>query len=773
MTRNTDLKDFALLRDHCDKTSRITESVIDDFLVAFAAKHHVLEKKMDQSLSRFRQLLSKFDRSDVDLFKSQYIIHEVFKKGGLIEKFLRNPVLNRFSGEERIYLEQQVAVPWRFSFSEILNEPARDFYIMKDVFSGEEYLLFSPSIVRIKATGQMLLWFNLIGFNGSCWQSYGPIGAYQSFGPEEIFFFATEKNPYIEDESEVQTDIENDPLPYMMLLSGAAYPRTFHKEDEMIIMMAEHESETLDTVRLKKQFISEYSNGVYRFTHKSIGEHPHFAQVYYDENKKLLLFYTLTEAGFKNLIKDFNTFGHRIPDKAYLRIRPQIVTAARLILKKKIILNEYEDFFHKDTDPVVASNIKKMNEFTAIVLPFLNEGLDPDIEEAALKTGLSVETASDLVKIIREQITKVGGKVPPKKVTREPTIQKTGKSRKAEQDSDTLRMIYMAAKLICELEPWKNLYETEIFGVKMPESGLTWFISVMGISGEFTGIAAYKDYHGLFGFHSLQKETETVLRTTLFTIPHLLLSLTDRENLDKKDLEAIKKSGVAFRGKGLWPKLEEVVPGFVPTFPGKEVLEDLRILLDQAASVLLSARKNPDFLYKEGDKGDEILIRIPSGNPGKLNWKDHYEIPDPARANVKYKIAYDKNSSEAVSKLKVSKVTLQIDLVLVPTPVKEPGKRGYFPFMLLLVDKQSGMIPGMKLLQPDPDLPALYESFTQKLLEEIIKLGYRPVKMEFRSDLLFGLAKNALTQSGCKPVLVKHMARMVEAIESLFDSLMK
>lgn len=47
--------------------------------------------------------------------------------------------------------------------------------------------------------------------------------AFQSFGPDDIFFFATEKNPDIEDESEVQEDIENDPLPYMMLLSGAAY----------------------------------------------------------------------------------------------------------------------------------------------------------------------------------------------------------------------------------------------------------------------------------------------------------------------------------------------------------------------------------------------------------------------------------------------------------------------------------------------------------------------------------------------------------------------
>lgn len=40
------LQDFALLRGQCEKTNRITERISDDFLIAFAARHHDLEKKM-------------------------------------------------------------------------------------------------------------------------------------------------------------------------------------------------------------------------------------------------------------------------------------------------------------------------------------------------------------------------------------------------------------------------------------------------------------------------------------------------------------------------------------------------------------------------------------------------------------------------------------------------------------------------------------------------------------------------------------------------------
>ncbi len=82
--------------------------------------------------------------------------------------------------------------------------------------------------------------------------------------------------------------------------------------------------------------------------------------------------------------------------------------------------------------------------------------------------------------------------------------------------------------------------------------------------------------------------------------------------------------------------------------------------------------------------------------------------------------------------------------------------------MLLLVDKETGMIPGMTILTPEPDLSSLYESVPQKLLEEILKLGYRPEKIEIRSDLLYELTQGSLKKSWCMPVLVDQMPMMDE-----------
>jgi len=56
-------------------------------------------------------------------------------------------------------------------------------------------------------------------------------------------------------------------------------------------------------------------------------------------------------------------------------------------------------------------------------------------------------------------------------------------------------------------------------------------------------------------------------------------------------------------------------------------MEDLPVLLNQATLVLESARNNPDLLFKEGEKGDKILVRIPSGDPGNLSGRTIMKSP--------------------------------------------------------------------------------------------------------------------------------------------------
>ena len=149
---------------------------------------------------------------------------------------------------------------------------------MENVFTDEEFLLYSPGVKQTLKEKPVLLWFNLISYNGSCWQSFGPIGAYSSFEPDDIFFFATELKPDIDDEHMLLENLESNPLPYMMLLSGGGAPLVFNKEEQIVHVLAEHELESINTKKLTKTFITEYNKGVYRLSLKTWSGYPHFSQ---------------------------------------------------------------------------------------------------------------------------------------------------------------------------------------------------------------------------------------------------------------------------------------------------------------------------------------------------------------------------------------------------------------------------------------------------------------------------------------------------------------
>ncbi|MEA3460275.1 MAG: hypothetical protein U9R49_00260 [Bacteroidota bacterium] len=791
------MKTYDELRDICERTSRISERVIDNFLLAYAAGHQGLGKQMERQFDRFRHVGKKLGKEVMNMLRSQYLAHRVFKQEGLLGKFLKHPALDRFTGAERDFLLQQHKLPWRFLFSTIVDSPAEDFYTMEDVFTGKMYLLFSPGVSRIRIAASPVLWFNLIGFNGFCWQSFGPVAYYKSFVADDIFFFATELNPHMEEADELNADVERNPLPYMMLVSGADYPLTFHKEDELLFLLAEHDLEALDTATLKTGFKTEYEKGVYRISHKQWAEHPHFAQAWFDEQKKLLLFSAMTLRGFERLVKDFNAFGHNFPAEPYLRVHMSMLTTASEILNKDVVLNEYLDLFQLDSDPDKDKVLEDINAFIALVLPDINAGLVPDIEEAARKTGVDPDTARSVVESVMGSLDKIPGKKPPaakKKTAAKKTLPAI--RQLPPQPAEGVRLIadedkilfdlhlYMLAGEIRREVPWEYLGEDDVFGVQLPGKDLVYFVSVMGGAGEFLGLSFYRGYEGLAGFLEFRAEIdrlsdlgqsdESIFLTSLLpggllTVPHLMLSYTDRDHLEKEDLAAIKKSGARFRGRGKWPRIEEIIPGYVGGYPSGDVLRELFLVMQQVLIVLEKDMQDEQYMIREDDPAGTILIRVPSGKGPRFRWKDHYLVADPAWGETSYSVKILPASSAALSRLLEAGQELQLELFLLPSPVREKGSRDYFPFVLMMVDKLTELIVSMSVLSPQPDLQSMHESIPQKVLDELIKTGHRPSKIEVRSELLFGLLEEILEKAGCPVERTDLMPQMDEAIRSMIS----
>ena len=339
------------------------------------------------------------------VYRSQYP-----EKNGLINTYLKHSAIKGLNQQQKNFLDYLAAQPWKFSFSLIRNSPSDQFYEMEDVLTGENYILYSPGIADIIRNQSIILWFNLIGFNGECWQSYGPIAAYQSFTPDDIYFFATEmyQLKQMDTGNDIMLTVEENPVPYMMLISGSAYPLTFHKDDLLLQVTGWNDLEPINPDLLEKYFKIEYIKPVFKLTFKRWGSYPHFSSAYYNEKKKVLYLYSMTDRGFEALAKRFNQCGYEISGEPDIRVTVTMLTTAEKILKKKINLNEYENLFEVKPTESDSGEIRKLNKLMDLVIPEINAGRRPDIASMAKKTGVDEHTAREILDSLIMKVDGIG-----------------------------------------------------------------------------------------------------------------------------------------------------------------------------------------------------------------------------------------------------------------------------------------------------------------------------------------------------------------------------
>lgn len=398
--------DFGKLLSACEKSSEMFSRLVEGFLFNKIVNIGKFNIEINARFKPYKHLFNEIEGNWIDLIMTQYLAHTILKKNGLIQSYLNHSAVKQLKQADLDYFHDLYKNPWRFSFSIITGYPHENFFEMEDVFTGDSFLLYSPGVTEILHERSVALWFNLIGYNGLCWQSYGPISAYQSFTPDDIYFFATElhRSRPIETDEDVLADVENDPAPYMMLFCGSAYPLTVHNNDPIVQAIAEYDIDTFSTKDLRKDFTIAYANNIYQLLLKRWSGHPHFCSAYYDENRKVLFLFSMTDRGFHTLAERLNKAGFNLFPDPDIRVTIAMSTTAGHILNKDIILNEYEDLFAKEQPAVDTEHINKLNALLEMALPDLNSGRKPDLKKLALHSGLDEESVESLLKHVYEKI---------------------------------------------------------------------------------------------------------------------------------------------------------------------------------------------------------------------------------------------------------------------------------------------------------------------------------------------------------------------------------
>jgi hypothetical protein len=330
--------------------------------------------------------------------------------------------------------------------------------------------------------------------------------------------------------------------------------------------------------------------------------------------------------------------------------------------------------------------------------------------------------------------------------------------RKSEPSLEEWKTLYNAAIEFRKIEPWEWMKETDVFGVQNPQSGEVGYCCIMGELGEVLAMAVYLGTEGLQGYKKIQKgQIKAEDPDSLYIQDCLMLSFEDKRFVDQEDRQIINALGFNFRGRNSWPLFRSYKPGDFPWFLSRDEVLYMTSALQQAKEVCLRLKENKELLSPP--KKNRYLLRVPETKGSMIVWKDEWREPAPLK-KVKYlDEKVDEVRIQRIRKTaKPTPVIWEIDFFYTPTPIAE-GERPYFPYAIMLIDRDSGFILDMHLARK-----VVYKKeFLEKFLSCIEKMSILPLEILVRKEEVVNLLEPYTSRLNIKLSVVKRLENIDNA----------
>jgi len=315
------------------------------------------------------------------------------------------------------------------------------------------------------------------------------------------------------------------------------------------------------------------------------------------------------------------------------------------------------------------------------------------------------------------------------------------------------RGLYESAIGFKEIRPWNWMWDSNLFGVQNPQDGEIGYCCVLGRGGEVFGLAVYLGTEGLEGYLRTQEgNAESEDNDLLHSQRCLLVSFEEKKDLQKADLEVIKKLELRFKGKNAWPLFRSYQPGYYPWYLTNDEAKFLKICLEQAKDVSLRFKKNPNLF--EAPQSQSFFVRVQKKSGAAQGWKDSWCKPAPLKRIVIMARTTDEQRLQAIIKESSRQRRVwEVDFFYAPAYIAEKGKRPYFPLALLFIDSNSYFILNGHITTPHKYRLELYEQF----LKTMEKTKIIPEEIWVRKEEMFFFLKSFSAPLGIKVRLVKRL----------------
>ncbi|MCB0065423.1 MAG: hypothetical protein KDE19_25030 [Caldilineaceae bacterium] len=329
--------------------------------------------------------------------------------------------------------------------------------------------------------------------------------------------------------------------------------------------------------------------------------------------------------------------------------------------------------------------------------------------------------------------------------------------------AEECRPLFALMDQVKELAPWEWMTETEIFGVQAADAAEPDYVSVMGMAGEHYAVALYLGNRALTQFMQMETSQPFANPLDLLLIPQLQASFEDRNTLTDKDRTMLKTLGLKYRGRNAWPQLRAQQPACLPWYIETTDVPRIANALEQLLVVAPRVKSDPALLRPKGKRN--LFLRKTDGQ----EWVDATVSPK-LSTQQDIPIQLDAELVETVRELPRVTNVLEVDLDLLPTPIGETNQRPYFPYSLLVVESESGMVLESDILSPLPSLSDMWAEVPNRFLGTMAKLGVLPQQIHVQSNTLAALL-GGLEQLDLQIELVDELSSLNQAKDGLLGFL--
>lgn len=170
-------------------------------------------------------------------------------------------------------------------------------------------------------------------------------------------------------------------------------------------------------------------------------------------------------------------------------------------------------------------------------------------------------------------------------------------------DLARFRSAMMLAQDVRKREPWKRLYDSDLFGIEDPETGEIAIVSVLGANKEVFALHVHRWPYGFrFWEHALMGPESTLPAFIMQHSSIIEVQFKNKSELEEPDLQLYEKIDFETpkKGRNQWMSFRNYRPRALPWFPKASDLDLLitgLLLIPRYLEALAAAPEPEDFLF--------------------------------------------------------------------------------------------------------------------------------------------------------------------------------